>query len=208
MFPANVKLSKNELLLIENAEVILTKNRIIGKAMDLFGILSDVFRESIKENGNYLPKEVITIAPKIYKGEQYLGLPYVMLDYPRCFIKDDFFAIRSLCWWGNFLSIQILISGKYKYPFGENILQYFIENEIKCKEWFISVHPDPWHHHFETTNYIAATTSNLAELQAKPNSFIKLAKKIPLSEWERSLDFFTNNFNDLIINILNRNNSN
>ena len=32
-----------------------------------------------------LPGDIAAIAPKIARGENYLGLPYVMLDYPRYF---------------------------------------------------------------------------------------------------------------------------
>ncbi len=116
MFPANVKLSKNELLLVENAEVILTKNRIIKKVSELFGLLSSDYRNIIITSGGYLPSEVVAVPPKIYKGEQYLMLPYVMLDYPRYFSKNGFFAIRTLFWWGNFMSVNVLISGIYRDP--------------------------------------------------------------------------------------------
>ncbi len=78
---ANVKLSKDELELVTNAELILTKNRIIQKVYELFGELSIAYRELSKD----LDEDLLHIPPKISKGENYLGLPWVMLDYPRNF---------------------------------------------------------------------------------------------------------------------------
>ncbi|HXL58576.1 MAG TPA: hypothetical protein VN958_20075, partial [Chitinophagaceae bacterium] len=113
MANANVKLSKTELMLVCDEQFILTKNNIINKVYQLFGALSDHFFIGIKNTGNIFPLEVLTSYPKIYKGEQYKGLPYVMLDYPRYFVKDDAFAIRCLFWWGNFFSITLHLAGKY-----------------------------------------------------------------------------------------------
>src|SRR5436189_6462548 len=36
---------------------------------------------------------------KISKGENYLGYPWQILDYPRVFEKENVFAFRTLCWW-------------------------------------------------------------------------------------------------------------
>lgn len=194
MIPANVKLSKSELSLAENAGIILTKNRIIHKARNLFGLLADAYRHITDTAVDYLPEEVLLIAPKIYKGEQYRGLPYVMLDYPRYFHKLHFFAIRSLFWWGNVLSISLLLSGDYKDEFGEKIYAYFTESEVNQSGWFICIGSDPWDHHFEDDNFLPLTHDTLTLITEKGNGFLKLARKIPVSEWERSFDFFSGTF--------------
>ena len=54
---------------------------------------------------------IVQSTPKIAKGENYLQLPYVLLDYPRCFDKENIFAIRTMFWWGNFFSITLHLSG-------------------------------------------------------------------------------------------------
>ena len=56
---ANVKLSKDELELVTNAELILTKNRIIQKVYDLFGRQIEVKNNvapnsSVQLGGNYI----------------------------------------------------------------------------------------------------------------------------------------------------------
>ena len=57
---------------------------------------------TINGKPDFLPAEMLFHSPKISKGENYKGLPYVMLDYPRCFGKTDIFAIRQCSGGGIF----------------------------------------------------------------------------------------------------------
>ncbi len=128
---ANLEFSKKEYELIVNSDFILTKNRIIEKIYILFGNMSNEYKDVIANYSHYLPEEVFTISPKVYKGEQYQNLPYVMLDYPRYFTKTDVFAIRSFFWWGNYFSITLQLSGKYLELFSDNIFQFITHKKNK-----------------------------------------------------------------------------
>ena len=99
MVATNVELSKTELELVTSSEVILTKNRIIEKVYALFGSLSEEYRKILAEYSHNLPAEIFEKAPKIYRGENYMALPYVMLDYPRIFGKEEV-AERLKAEWG------------------------------------------------------------------------------------------------------------
>src|SRR3954468_23643409 len=141
MTNANVKLSESELLLVCDEQFILTKNNIINKVYLLFGMLSEVFLNKAKTYKPFFPEEVFKASPKIYKGENYNGLPYVMLDYPRYFVKDDAFSIRCFFWWGNFFSITLHLSGKYAEKYGVHIFQaLLLENNL----WHVCVGKDQW----------------------------------------------------------------
>jgi hypothetical protein len=179
----NVKLSKEELKLVTDAELILTKNRIIGKVYELFGELS----EEYKLLGRCLPPDVLTVSPKISKGENYLGLPWVMLDHPRAFSNTAVFAIRSFFWWGNYFSITLQLQERYKAAYQQPLANYLKEYPA---DWWICIADTPWEHHFQPGNYILYNEN--IDLEKLP--FIKLAKKIPLQEWENSFRFFTATF--------------
>lgn len=191
MANTNVELSKTELELVTNAELILTKNRIIEKVYNLFGLLSDGFRNSLNKHTGILSAEVFSTSPKIYKGENYLGLPYVMMDYPRVFLKDDVFAIRSFFWWGNYFSLTLQLSGKYLNAFRNNI-EVNLKNEMH-EAYFICVNDERWEHHFKETNYKPLKEINsINELLNKP--FIKIAKQLPLNKWNIAEAFFENSY--------------
>ena len=111
MQTSKIQYSTEELKLAENSDLILTKNRIVKKTIALFASLAEEYRSiSIKYQAQ-LPSEIFEHSPKISRGEQYLELPYVMLDYPRVFSKEDVFAIRSFFWWGNYFSITLHLKG-------------------------------------------------------------------------------------------------
>lgn len=181
---ANVKLSKEELELVVNADFILTKNRIIQKVYELFGKLSEEYKRSDAS----FPAEVLSVSPKISKGENYLGLPWVMLDYPRKFSNTDSFAVRSFFWWGRYFSITLQLQGKYKQQFEKKISWNLHQHS---PDWMICIADDPWEHHFENSNYVPLSK----EMDLSQFPFIKLAKKIPLQQWDNSFEFFSETYN-------------
>ena len=193
----NLELSKKEYDVIINSDFILTKNRIIEKINALYAILSDEYKNELSKHALHLPGEIFNISPKIYKGEQYKGLPYVMLDYPRCFSKTDVFAIRSFFWWGNYFSITLQLSGKYLKLFGNKLFN-FIKNE-KNKDWFLGVNESEWEHHFEKDNYILLDDlKSLNELDFQNRQFIKLANKLPIFNWQFATNFYLTQYKLLL----------
>lgn len=196
---ANVKLSKNELALVTDASVILTKNLIIDKVYQLFGQLSDTYTGYLNKHKPYLPPEAFTIHPKIYKGEQYLGLPYIMLDCPRIYSAKDVFAIRCFFWWGNFFSITLHLGGHFLHAHA-NSLQQWIQQHTG-QHWFIGVNTDAWQHHFGENNYCSIDIMGdkiLEETLASGQNFVKLAKKMPLEQWDNAVLFFTEEYKNLM----------
>lgn len=185
---ANVTLSYAEMKLVTNASFILTKNSIINKVYALFGELSNAFKNIAAQQ--YLPEEVLYTSPKIYRGENYEGLPWVMLDYPRYFKNEDFFAIRVFFWWGNFFSITLQLKGKYKTTFQNSF------SNIGNDDWFLCLNENEWQHHFREDNY--KPLALVSEIELNNLSFIKLAKKIPLTEWNNAEDFFVIYFKQLV----------
>src|SRR4051794_13074066 len=95
-------LTTYEMKLVIDPQVLLAKNVIIQKVYHLFGELSETYK---KELANAVPGFGSLIDPKTSRGENYRGLPYVILDFPRQFTKVDVLAVRSFFWWGNFFSI-------------------------------------------------------------------------------------------------------
>jgi hypothetical protein len=186
----NISLSTYERQLVTDQQALLAKNAIIQKVYRFFGELSEAYNEEIIDK---IPGYKNLINPKISRGENYLGLPYVILDFPRQFGKPDIFAIRSLFWWGNFFSITLHLSGYYQQHFNPQI-QHAINNNI-FSDWFIANTENQWDHHFEQNNYIPLKVFNsgIAELP-----FLKMAKKIPLTEWDNADSFFIENFSLLI----------
>lgn len=199
MLPANVKLSKNELLLVCDEQFILTKNNIIDKVYKLFGILSIEFAKELRKYNTLFEPEILLYTPKIYKGEQYNALPYVMLDHPRYFNKKEAFSIRCFFWWGNFFSITLHLGGRYTDLYLPHIIASLQEQKIMTN-WYYCINETQWQHNFESSNYTIFTKEALQainELSAQ-KGFFKMAKKIPLQQWDDVYDFYINNFKEIL----------
>src|SRR3989337_3789488 len=125
MDTAKIRLSPEEAALVIRADWILTKNSIIQKTKQLLASLQTEQQHLLLSSSSLFPEEIINSSPKISKGENYKGLPYLVLDYPRYFNKEDAFAIRILFWWGNFFSGTLHLSGIYKKKYEEKIIRSF-----------------------------------------------------------------------------------
>ncbi len=180
----NLALSAEEQLLINNADWILTKRSIIGKIDLLFGTVCENMKQVIEEQKSSLPETVVISEPKIAKGENYRLLPYVLLDYPRCFDKENVFAVRTMFWWGKFFSITLHLSGNYK----KELESVLVKNiyRLQKEEYFICTNEDQWQHHFEPGNYTAVSEWGFDEIKALllQQSFIKIARKYSLDQWD------------------------
>ena len=194
MNPTKIKLSTTELNLVTNADFILTKNSIIYKVVEFFSLIASDFKDSI--TNKLLPNEVLVSSPKIAKGENYLGSPWVMLDYPRVFNKQDTCAIRTFFWWGNYISITLQLSGKYQQLYQQNIFKNLSNANAN---WQLCCNKDAWQHHFEASNYKPFSEFSTEELENL--AFIKLSKKIPLQEWDNVNMFLKENFT-VLLNLL------
>jgi hypothetical protein len=195
---SKLTLSDEELQLVNNSSWILTKRIIIDKVCQLFGSLADSIKGSMEKEESWLPPEALQSSPKISKGENYLQLPYVLLDYPRCFDADHVFAVRTMFWWGNFFSMTLHLSGRYKKMFAAHICS---NREILLQnDFYVCTNEDQWQHHFEENNYGAVRQLSKDELEQligqKP--FLKLAVKFTLHQWKEADDSLERSFADIM----------
>jgi hypothetical protein len=183
---AKIQLSAEELSLVQNAGWLLTKNTIIEKVYALFGDVAHQLRNTLEAGEGILPAEVLVPSPKISKGENYKGLPWVMLDYPRFFNREDVFAVRTMFWWGHFFSVTLHLKGKYKKQYQQNLLNNF--SFLAAKQFYICVSAEEWRHEFEEDNYKLLTQVNLSAIEEilLANNFCKLSAKISLPQWNQS----------------------
>lgn len=184
MNPAKIRLSPAEMELVTEPGWILTKNGIMQKARWL---LEEVWRsqeETIRLHRHRLPPVVTDVPGKISRGENYQGLPYLVLDHPRYFEKENVFAIRTLFWWGQFFSVTLQVSGHFQSSCATQWIQSY--DAIAAAGFSAGVHESPWEHHFEIDNYRLVKEMSVGEwrtlVEEKP--FLKLAKKTGLDKWE------------------------
>lgn len=198
MDKAKIRLSPKEAELVANADWILTKNGILQKARYILEQLQSDQQHFIHSFIKTLPAEVMKLPPKISKGENYQGLPYLVLDHPRYFEGQHHFAIRSMFWWGNFFSITLQLSGMYKKMYESKIEAAF--PHLRKEDFFICISHNQWEHHFETNNYLPLHNmdTGLFKKYSGDKNFIKLAKMYPLEHWNNAGDMLLASFSAMI----------
>ena len=194
----NLMLSAEEQFLVNKTDWILMKRDILGKVVSLLSSFSVTVEPVFKGGKDFLPEEILRSEPRISKGENYLGLPYVLLDHPKYFDKENIFTIRTLFWWGNFFSITLHLSGSFTKRFQGPFLR---NTALLQKEGlFFCIGDDQWQHHFDTSNYLTATELDREELNQLlvQRSFIKVARKFSLTEWNVMPVLLERSFSELL----------
>lgn len=177
---AKINLSAEELQLLSNPDWILTKRRVMYKLADLLGEAA-VQLQQVAAANPWLPPMGNT---KLNRGENYLGLPYLMLDGPALFSKEGNLAIRTFCWWGHFFSVTLHVSGQYKQHY-----EYQLITQLQKKShtsFWLCINTEEWHHHFEPDNYQSLLHMNTASITQtiQQKDFVKIAAQLPLQRWE------------------------
>jgi len=177
---ANLQLSPEELRLVSDPGWILTKNSIVSKVVGLMGGLAEKYR-AIWGDGL---SGVEPGDPKVSRGENYRGLPWVMLDYPRVFGRTDVLAIRTWFWWGHGFSVTLHLKGLYL-----RLLLGVIEerrDELSAAGFHVGIHPDEWRH--EHTLEVYRPLPEAASLLAGEAGFLKLSAAFGLDRWDEAPD--------------------
>jgi hypothetical protein len=180
MEEAKIQFSRTEMELMNNADIILTKNVVLKKIKALLEGLQNQMLNEVRKGTGFFTHPVFDPSPKISRGENYMGLPYLVLDYPRQFDSVNIFALRTMFWWGNFFSSTLQLAGDYKSVFTHRIEEAF--DGLADNRYFISVHEDPWLHHFDEENYVRIDTLDREAFTdyCYQYDYIKIAAKWPL----------------------------
>jgi hypothetical protein len=177
---SKIRLSSAEIELMQNAEIILTKNRVLQK---MKALLEEVQQKQIDLVGeNNLSSEIFRTSPKISKGENYLGLPYLILDYPRFSSENNLFFIRTMFWWGHFFSCTLHLAETSKQRFIGRIQNSYPE----LQNFYINTGEDQWAHHLQESEYQKIDSMTIEQFEECCNSYnhLKIAGKHSLTKWE------------------------
>lgn len=189
MSGAKIQLSREERELLADPDIILTKNRILASMIDLLGTVSEEETAMAERLRDRLPAGFFKMHPKISRGENYFGLPWLMLDYPRNFDPENMLAIRQFCWWGNFYSSTLLVSGQFIPKLLANI-GYWPLGSMVCLQ------DSPWDNRLEKEAVLLVTGKDDDEIKRvlTGKKFLMLSLKRPILEWEGVGSFYLDGF--------------
>lgn len=178
-------LTSAEQELIDNASLIYLKNSALQKVAELFGSLQAALEQHEVTVTFPFPEGCLERGGKISRGERYKELPYVILDYPRFFSREDIFAFRTMFWWGHYFSTTLHLAGEVKQRYSGTLANAW--SLLATHGFQIYMQDDPWEHDFGNGNYKLVSVMEAQEFahQIYQLPFIKLAKPYKLALWEK-----------------------
>jgi len=188
------RFTPTELQTLHNTKFFLVKESATEKVQHLFSDVRDEIKSEIKKRKIVFPKEVDASMGKIFRGENYLGLPYLVLDYPKHFSKNSVFAFRTMFWWGNFLSCTLHLQGKALDEKRNLLIQNW--KSLRKKNIYLCVNKNPWQYQYTKENYILIDKFSESDLKHLliTKEFIKLSRKIPLKDYKKLNRFCKESF--------------
>jgi len=194
-----ITFSEAELDAILYPDFFYTKYSAMQKVMELLSETEQVLREIVVQHP-FLGGHTNTVSPKIFRGENYRKLPYMVLDYPRRFSTETIFAFRTMFWWGKEFSFTLHLQHAALDHFRNAIAKNI--SMLAGKQFYYAVYKTPWEYHFDPENYIL-----LDDMLEKPEfknellsaPFIKLSRKIPIAEFEKVGHYAGESFEELMM---------
>lgn len=178
-------LTEKELSYLADTDFLLTKRKIQRRINQLLVQTEERLKHAIQRQELTVPDHVRSQAGKISKGENYRGLPYQVLDFPRLFSRADVFAFRTMCWWGNHYSATWHLQGNSWQQLRPRLAE--AQQVLRAQHVQICVHATPWEYHRQEDNFLAVETFSEASLRDhfRQMPFMKIAKFLPLEQGEK-----------------------
>lgn len=188
-----MEFTDKELDYLLDREFLLTKKKISDRIIRMLSGLEADLKVTAMATSFPYPKGTLLKSGKISKGDNYRGLPYFVLDYPRLFTRRSVFAYRSMIWWGHHFSTTLHLGGEAKEVFAPRLLDNY--DALMSQDFFVCVNIDPWHYHFERDNYKHISDIDKAELEKiiSNHDFLKLSHKMSLLDYKQMHEFSLNN---------------
>lgn len=188
---SSFKLTNKEFELILETEYPLLKKNAIEKTQVYFQHIA----EKLIAN-TLITSKLNKQSYKISKGENYVNLPYLVLDLPK--IEGNNFPIlcRTMFWWGKYFSFNVFIR---KDDFDTKTI---FENIRKLNDdgIYLLKNEQIWQQDLDNDDYIPLSKN--PSIGPAEHTYLKLSKKHALQDWEE-LDNAAETFYEKILASIN-----
>jgi hypothetical protein len=199
---SQILFSEKEIQYLQNQDFLLTKLKIIEKLSLELAELREILQNKILASGFNFPAEMDVKFGKISRGEKYQNLPYLVLDFPKLFKKQDIFSFRTMFWWGNEFSFTLHLQGIYQFEY-----QNFISSKYSVladNQVFIGLNDTPWEYDFQAANYQLIAEMSEKDFQniCASHPFLKLSRKLALDEYQKLKEWVIEGFEILLSTLI------
>ena len=176
MRKSTIKLTKHELDFASDTIYPETKQSVTLKMQQLFTECGQILDQ------NQLYQEyTLTSQFKITKGEQYKNYPYMVLDYPQIQGANFNFVLRTMFWWGHYISCNLIIRTDQLLP------KQHSAAILQLKKTRILTGNNLWEQDLYSTEFSKLSSLSIQELEAiiDNQKYLKLSRKIPIRKYNQ-----------------------
>ncbi len=163
----------DELALLSNPRFFEQKLQATEKLKRLMEEIRLALLEEIRPEELLAPSTTDFLKGQIAKGENYEGYPYVMLDFPKHFSKENIFTFRTLFWYGHTLIFSVIVAGTYLETYRQNFERHY---ERLCEAGLYFGTNDVWDWRESASRLL--TVQEKANILVRHQPFIKLMKRL------------------------------
>lgn len=163
MQKSTFKLTKHELSIISDADFMRTKQLLIKNISSYFKQIGEqLLTKYYADSG---------LTHKITRGENYLDMPYVVLDVPQLKPNNISRKLRIMAWWGHYVSLQYFIDANAK-----NLKHAM---QLPAQNYKILTSQNLFNNQLESADF--AKPNQLHEQSFNNMQYTKIASIIPLT---------------------------
>ncbi len=195
---SKITFSSEELDAITHPDFFYIKHAAMQKVMELLNETQRSLSEIVLSH-QHISGHTNIESPKIFRGENYRHLPYMVLDYPRKFSAETVFAFRTMFWWGKEFSFTLHLQGEalnhYRKIISEKV------STMKGNDFYFCINKTPWQYYFENDNYLPLDElldDDQFKEQLQTNEFFKLSRKLPVKDFKRVPEYAEKTFSLLL----------
>lgn len=137
-----IPFSSEELTALRETRSFDLKRAATSHLMESFEELRAALRPGVGSREWCAKATVDAAKGTLTRGEDYLGLPYVVLDFPKLFTKHEFLTMRTMFWWGHYVAYALILRGAWLAEAVDRLdgaLPAFVRADVEA-----TLAPDPW----------------------------------------------------------------
>ena len=174
--------STHEWDLINVTEIFKYKPAILKKAGSYLEELRSTLAEELKAHPKPYPSGTDLLKGQIARGENHKGFPFLSLDIPQYFSKNEFFTYRTLFWWGHYLGFSFILKGSDLNTYSKRLQR--CQKDEACHNIYLSQYASPWEWEFDEKHFLKISELSSNEIQETVDrlQYLKLMRFYPVSE--------------------------
>ena len=173
-----------EVKLLNTVDIFLHKPAIMKKAEANLTALKQEVIKTLSQEPHPCPPESDIVKGQIVRGENHKGFPFISLDMPQMFSKNQMFTYRTLFWWGHDLIFSLILKQENQAPLIEKLIQ--LKEHPEWEDIQLAISPTPWEWENGMKNFIPIFGTSETKIRDTINSvkYIKICRFYSLASSE------------------------